>query len=310
MHKQTRTFPHKLSLTLYALLVILPVVAGFVYAVLYSLELTGLLATGFTLRHWVDTLSNRETALSLVLGLTVAVVVVMLTLCLALPLALFLMRLPKHFRFKRTVDAALHVPLAVPAAVAALVVWHVFSGGGFVARVCVAIGIIATPSDFPSPVHDAFGLGIILTHTALAVPFFVLLFGQLYHTNHVERLEMLASTLGANPRIITLRVALPVLLRAAAPNAVLLVIAIFGSYEIPLLLGVSAPQMPSVLVQRKYAMFDLAEKPEAFVLIVLCTLLVSAALWAVSRAGALFQLSSSERTTKTVTKKVSKEAMK
>lgn len=292
--------PHKISLALYAALVILPVVAGFVYAVLYSLELTGLLANGFTLRHWGNVLASRETASSLALGAYIAVVVLVLTLLLALPLALALVRLSNNSnsdsRFKRSVEAALHVPLAIPSAVAAFVVWQMFSGGGALARICAAIGIIPTPPDFPSPVHDAWGLGIILTHTALAVPFFVLLFAQLYQSHHLKALEILASTLGANQRSITLRVAIPVLLRAAVSNGVLLVIAIFGSYEIPLLLGLSAPQMPSVLVQRKYSLFDLAEKPEAFALIVICTILISNALWAISRGNVLLQPSSERRT--------------
>ena len=44
---------------------------------------------------------------------------------------------------------------------------------------------------------------------------------------------------------------------------------LLGSYEIPLLLGVQAPQMLSVLTVRKLRDFDLHTQPEAYALAVL-----------------------------------------
>jgi putative spermidine/putrescine transport system permease protein len=76
----------------------------------------------------------------------------------------------------------------------------------------------------------------------------------------------LASTLGASRRQGLLRVTLPILLHAAAPSLVLLFILVMGSFEVPLLLGRQSPQMFSVLTYRKYGLFDISQKPEAYIL--------------------------------------------
>jgi putative spermidine/putrescine transport system permease protein len=254
-----------MMIAVYLLLVAAPIVAGLAYALLYSTELVGVLAEGFTLRHWTVVLASRETWSSFALSVYVASASVVATLLIALSLAIVLKPFLRHSAF----SFALHIPLALPAAVAAFVVWQLFSNGGVVASTMLALGLIRSTSQFPSIVHDSYALGIIVTHTALAVPFFVLLFDELSEREGVERLCALAATLGASRSAQVMRVAVPVLMRAAVPNAVLLFVVVLGSYEIPLLLGLQSPQMLTVLVQRKYAMFDLAQKPEAFVLLLL-----------------------------------------
>ena len=62
------------------------------------------------------------------------------------------------------------------------------------------------------------------------------------------------------------------------PNTVLFFIYVMGAYEIPLMLGRQSPQMLSVLAMRKYARFDITQKPEAFVIAICYAVLVAAAL--------------------------------
>ena len=64
---------------------------------------------------------------------------------------------------------------------------------------------------------------------------------------------------------------MPILLRTAFPTILLHLVGVFGAYEAPLLLGAQSPQMVSVLIMRKYAMFDLGRKPEAFICAILYT---------------------------------------
>jgi putative spermidine/putrescine transport system permease protein len=101
---------------------------------------------------------------------------------------------------------------------------------------------------------------------ALAVPFFVLLFVELHRSERLPALLELAEALGASPTQAGLRVVVPILLRKAAPTLAFLFVVVLGSYEVPLVLGSQAPQMLSLLVLRRYAMFDITLKPEAFVL--------------------------------------------
>ncbi len=126
-------------------------------------------------------------------------------------------------------------------------------------------------SQFPGLVNHAGGIGILVAHIGLAVPFFVLLFHEIYRSEHVDGLSALARTLGASNAQVLYRVKMPILLQRATTNITLLFIAVLGSYEIPLLLGRQAPQMISVLTMRKYEMFDISQKPEAFIVALLYT---------------------------------------
>src|SRR5262249_37811035 len=87
-------------------------------------------------------------------------------------------------------------------------------------------------------------------------------------SERIGALRELAASLGASRRQALVRVTLPILLRAAVPSLALLFAVALGSFEIPLLLGRQAPQMLSVLTYRKYALFDITQKPEAYILAV------------------------------------------
>jgi putative spermidine/putrescine transport system permease protein len=189
---------------------------------------------------------------------------------LALALAAHLRRAPAP------ASTALFIPLAVPAVAAALLAFQFLSGAGLFARLAWHLGLIAAPADFPALIYDRFGLGIILTHTAVAVPLLALLFARLHANERIDDYAALARTLGADRLAVLRRVTLPLLLRRAAPALTLLFAAVFGSYEIPLLLGAQRPEMLSILARRKFALFDLAQRPEGFLLAVIYALIVFA----------------------------------
>ena len=232
-----------------------------------------------SLAAWRAVLTEGEALGSLALSAGVATAVVALSLGLALPLALAL-----RDRVRRgVVGAALHAPLAVPAVVAAFVAFQVLTPSGLVGRWLVAAGVVGGMEGVPVVVNDRWAVGIVLAHVALAVPFLVLLLAELAESERLADLARLARTLGAGRRAVRWRVEVPVLLRAAVPQAALLWVAVLGSYEIPLLLGRQSPQMLSVLTLRTFERFDLADKPKAFVLAVLYALAVGAVLAVVLR---------------------------
>lgn len=263
------------------LLVVLPLAASLFYALLYSLGLAGLLAEGPTWRHWREALGSRETWSSLFYSARLAGTVVVVSAALALFLAHRLRsrldgRFPASFLF---------LPLVMPALVAAFLAFQLLAGAGLVARILAAGGLIGGPGEMPELVLDGWGFGIVFVHSFLAVPFLTLLFHQLHRGERVEELGRLAVSLGATARQVLLRVELPLLLRAAAGNLVLLGVLVFGSYEVPLLLGRQSPQMFSVLILRHFAMYDLAQKPLAYTLALLYTLVVGLVFYAASRRG-------------------------
>jgi putative spermidine/putrescine transport system permease protein len=255
------------GLLLFLALAILPIGLSLVYAALYSLGLTGLLGRGLTWSHWQAVLGSRELWASLGLSTGVSLAVVAVTTAAALFLALSLRE-----RVERgPVSYLLYLPLALPGAVAAFLVFQMLTGGGLVPRVLLRLGLLP---ESVSLVQDRWALGIVLTHAGLAVPFFTLLFADLYRSERIGELAALARSLGADTGQCLRRVEIPLLLRAASANLALLFIVVLGSYEIPLLLGRQAPQMLSVLTLRKYALFDISQKPQAFVVALVYTALV------------------------------------
>ncbi|MEM8963250.1 MAG: ABC transporter permease subunit [Acidobacteriota bacterium] len=256
-----------------------PIAFSLVWALLYSLGLVGLLNDGFTTEHWQAVLSSRETWASVVLSTWVAAVTVVLTAGFALLITLGL----RPALRRGPLSYLVFLPLAIPGTVAAFLTFQWFGGGGWVPRIAYALGLTSDTGELVSMVHDPIGLGMIVTHVAIAVPFFVLLFVQLYDTERLAELERLATALGAKKRQRVLRVTVPILLRGAMTNLVLFFIVVLGSFEVPWLLGRQSPQMLSVLTYRKFSLFDLGQKPEAFAVALVYTALVFGLLAVVFR---------------------------
>lgn len=280
----SRSSALRAGLPLFLLLAVLPVVLSLVYAALYGVGLAGLLSTGFTLEHWRRVLTSREVWASAGLSVYVAGTVVLATTALALPLALGLReRLETGW-----LAPVLSFPLAIPGTVGAVLALQFLAGAGLASRIVHGLGLSEGIAGFPSLVQDEWLIGVIATHVALATPFFVFLFADLYRSERTAGLLELAATLGATRRQGLLRVTLPILLHAAAPSLVLLFILVLGSFEVPLLLGRQSPQMLSVLTYRKYGLFDISQKPEAYILSLGFTVL------ALGLVGLVFHLRRSE----------------
>lgn len=266
---------------LFAVVALLPVAFSVGYAVLYSVGLAGLLSEGFTLRYWARLGAGGTLWASFAWSLYVTAASVGVTVALALALALAL-----HRRLQRgPLATLLHLPLAIPATVSAFLVLQTLAPFGLLARAVRATGALGPLDGLPNLVQDRFGIGMIVANAGLAAPFFTLLFAHLYTRERVDDLVRTARTLGASARQGLWRVALPVLLRRAAPNVALLAVVVLGSYEVPLLLDRQAPQMLSVLAMRKFALFDIMQKPQAFVVAVAYTTVVLAGLGLLFRSG-------------------------
>jgi putative spermidine/putrescine transport system permease protein len=203
----SRSSAHRAGLPLFLLLAVLPVVLSLAYAALYGIGLAGLLSTGFTLEHWRRVVASREVWGSAGVSVYVAGAVVLGTTALALPLALALReRLETGW-----LAPVLSFPLAIPGTVGAVLALQLLAGAGLVSRIVHALGQSEGIAGFPSLVQDEWLIGVIATHVALATPFFVFLFADLYRSERTAPLLELAATLGATRRQGLLRVTLPIL---------------------------------------------------------------------------------------------------
>lgn len=259
MNRRPRTDPW---IGLILLMTGAPLCMGLVFMLGYSTGLIGLLAEGFTLRHWVRALTDVQTWATLVYSVAIGAASLGASLILALGLQAAL-----GARLRRgALRGLLFVPLAVPPIVAALLSVEVFANAGLLARLARAGGWIDTPADFPTLLYTRSGIGIVLTQMTLVTPFLLLLLDRLSRNERVADLAQVARTLGASHWQAWRGVALPVLMRAAAPVLSVYVLALMGAFEVPLLVGAQYPAMISVLIQRRLSQFDIATRPEAYVL--------------------------------------------
>ena len=250
----------RLLLSGYALLVAGLPLSGLAYALLGSVGVVGPLATGFTGRYWLALGADTGLLHSALFSLWVAGASLGLSVAAALGLVLGAQATLRRWPF----PALLYVPLLMPALVMGFYLFQLLSGAGWLSRLSHGLGLTATPEAFPELVQDGAGLGIILAHVLLGFPLLTLLFQAIYHESRLDDYRQLSQTLGASAAQFRWRVAVPVLLRRAAPTLLLSGIATLGAYDIPLLLGRPYPQMLSVYIATRLQRFDLRELPAAY----------------------------------------------
>ncbi len=235
---------------------------GLVNALLYSVGLTGPLATGLTGEHWQQLIGESGLVGSMVYSLYIALASIGLSVLVAL--AIVLRRGNQYNPARQTLTTLLYVPLLFPALVMAFYLFQLLSGAGWLSRILFQMGLVSTASDFPELVQDFAGLGIVLAHVLMAFPFFTLLFQSIFTDARLADYRQSTLTLGATEAQFRRRVAVPILLRRATPTLVLYGVAVLGAYDIPLLLGRSYPQMLSVFITTRLQRFDLAELPMGY----------------------------------------------
>lgn len=250
-----------------------PFCAAFIYALLYSFGVVGVLNNGFTLEFWKSVFSSGELLSSFGYSALVAAISVLLSVGLAIWITLkFTRELNKRF-----LSFIIYLPLAIPGIVAAFFTFQLFSKAGFFSRIAYSFGWITEARFFPDLVNDQFSIGIVLTFITVVMPFFVLLFLNVYKNERIEELATLAFSLGANASQVAWKVTIPVILRRTWTLIALYFIFLLGAYEVPLILGQESPQMLSVLIIRELNQYDLSKISEGYVIAVVYTIVVSLA---------------------------------
>ncbi len=162
----------------------------------------------------------------------------------------------------------LNLNLAFPHLVWAVMIALLLAQSGLLARVLHAMGIIASPADFPVLIRDPYGLGIIISYTTKLIPFLLLVLLATLQAQ-VDDYSDVAVTLGAS-RWQTLRyVTLPLVLPALTSGMLLAFAFVFGAYEVPALLGTQYPRMLAVLALEFFRNADLNSRAEAMAISVL-----------------------------------------
>lgn len=259
-----------IGLLFFFLLGLLPFVAAFVYALLYSLGIVGILSQGTSLKYWQQVLQSGELFRSLIYSALLAGMGVLLSVTLALVISMGL-RISLQHRFW---SLLIYFPLAIPGMVASFLTIQLLSKAGFFSRISIKLGWIERLQEFPDWINDSYGIGIILTFVLVVAPFFVILFSNVYQNERIAELSTLAFALGARTNQVFWKVTLPILFSKTKRIMILYFIFLLGSYEIPLVLGQESPQMLSVLIIRELKQFDLKLIPEGYVVAVAYTVVI------------------------------------
>jgi len=252
------------------LFTVLPLMAGFGFALSYSFGLTGVLNKGFTFSNWQKLFAEGNVIYSFFYSALIAIASLFFSVVLAMWLAL---KYSRSFT-KGILNYLIYIPLAFPGIAAAFLFFQVFTKSGLLSRVFFQLHIIDSINDFPDLVNDAYGIGMICSFVFLAFPFFLLLFVNIIQGERIKEFEQLAATLSATKRQTRWKVSIPILLKKSLPNIILYFIFIFGAFEIPLLLGRSNPETVSVLAVRKLQRFNLLDLPQGYAVAVLYSLFV------------------------------------
>ncbi|WP_293373946.1 hypothetical protein [Nevskia sp.] len=272
----------RLLLSLFALATGGVVLLALAVAAAGSVGLIGGVDTAFTGAHWRAILSAPTLWLSLAYSAAIAVLSLLPSVALAL-----LIVLAAGARLRRApLDALLVLPLAFPGVVAALVAVQVLGGAGWLSRFAHAAGLVAGPEQFPALVHDRLGIGVVITHSLMVTPFFVLLIARMSILERLDDLAALGRSLGATSAQALWSIRVPVLLRGLSPVAAVYGAALLASFEVPLLIGAQHPAMIAVEIDRHLRPLDLATRGQGYAMACVYLLLLSTAWWWLSRRAA------------------------
>jgi putative spermidine/putrescine transport system permease protein len=262
-----------IGLVFFILIGVLPFAAAFVYAILYSFGIIGVVNDGFTLEFWEAVIHSGEFFKSFGYSAAIAFVSLLISVVGALWITLKF----RHQLEQKFLSFVTYLPLAIPGVVAAFFTLQLFSKGGLFSRISYKLGWINSATQFPDLVNDIYAVGITLAFATMVLPFFVLLFMNVYKNERIEELSILAQALGAKKNQVVQKVFLPILFQKTWVLIVLYFIFLLGSYEIPLILGQESPQMLSVLVIREIKQYDLTKISEGYVVAVIYTAVVALA---------------------------------
>ncbi len=278
-------FINRTGLLFFLLVVIIPFAAGLVYSLLYSTGLTGIFSSGFTIQHLKDVIYEGEFFSSIGYSFYIASASIFISLLIAIPGVI---------TFNNGITKSRHsffvyMPLAIPSIVTAFISFQLLGKTGFLSTAAWHAKLINGLQQFPDLINDPFGIGIIATHVLMATPFFLIFFSNLFASEKLHDLSGVAASLGATKMQRVHRIVIPVLFKRGFTTILLYFIFVFGSFEIPLILGRQSPQMISVLIVRKMQRYNLLDIPQGYFLSLLYTLLIIILLSAFLKPGKLHE---------------------
>jgi len=213
-----------------------------------------------TFDYFKAVLMNQNLLASIVISLYVATVSASAATILAVALCFALVTLKKDSGF---LYAVIRFPMFFPWVVTGLSMIHLLSGGGWLARLFARLGLGAAV--FQNLLHSPGQAGIIIAFVWACTPFACFLI-QSVMSHLTDTFGEAAANLGATLWRRFWYVTLPMCRPVIRNTFLILLLSCFGSYEIPVLLGMTIPRALPVEIYYQYSRGDLQHRPYAMAL--------------------------------------------
>lgn len=217
---------------------------------------------------------------SLIYTLKISITATVVSMIVAVVIAL---ALRETFVGKKLAVFVFQINLTVPRMAAGMIMVMLLSQTGFISQIAYILGIIDGTSEFPWLVYDSNGLGIVIAFVWKFFPYIgISVLGVLQDAS--REYEDQAATLGVGRLRRFLHVTLPMILPATSVAAIMVFAAAFGDYELPMILGNANNHMLSVYTYMRYCDFTMMNKPEAYVLMIIMSVVLAAVILIYRRA--------------------------
>jgi putative spermidine/putrescine transport system permease protein len=255
-------------------------VGALVYSFLLSLNCFSITSNDtIGIQAYVNTLTSQRFTDSLAFSFQIAIISTLVSVAIAIIVS---MTLRKTFFGRRLAVFVYQFNIPVPHLVVAISVLFLFTQSGLFSRLLYTVGAINSTSMFPMIVFDKGGVGIILAFVLKFFPFIgIAILSLLVST--ISDYEQQAATLGANGWQRFRFVLLPMMTPSIVFSSILVFAYAFGSYEVPFLLGSTAPKALAVLAYQEYTSIDLNSRPEALAIANVITMILVILIYFVYR---------------------------
>ncbi|QEK12987.1 ABC transporter permease subunit [Crassaminicella thermophila] len=229
----------------------------------------------FTLKYYMEILTDKGFLSSLKFSLYISIVSSILAVIIGVALAYSILQ-SKH---KKGIEEIVYkLPIIIPHTVAVLIVYNILAQSGILPRILFHLGLIHDQSQFPSMLFDKSGIGIIITYLWKEIPFIAMVVYTVL-SNISNKLSEVALNLGASKRQVFWHVLLPLVMPSIISSFIIIFAFSFGAFEVPYLLGPTAPKTLPVEAYIEYTNPNLANRPYAMVINMILTFFSLVLIW-------------------------------
>ena len=213
---------------------------------------------------------NFQDALWYTTKLTLIAIVIVMVSAVILAIAL-----RRTFVGKKLTLFMLQFDISMPTITCASMMLIVFSRTGFTSSLMYNLGIISSYDGFPEIFHNPQGYGVILTVVWMFVPYIALSFLAVLHSISND-LDDQAATLGVGKVRRFIHLTIPSLKSSIAYTAILCFACIFGSFELPSLVGSEHSLVTLAYYYYNSALYSSVEHMEAYTISIVLFLIIVA----------------------------------